>query len=428
MGIDLKTEEVLENIIEEGTKGEGGPEPGLNMPLPLPMGEAAASGGRRFEHLGTYAGTQLSESVIFAEEMRSINRRRAVSPKYKENLARVANFYKGLVKGRYSMQQLRENMMVDDFSVLLGDTLDRVLLAQYAKYQPSYRLFMRKRTVRDFRTVKGVRRSGGSRLSAVPESTTYNQDSVNESNYSYAVSKYGKLYKLTWEMTVNDDLDAFTSLPMEMAEDAIQTEMYQAASLYVANTTLFATNHSHNGNTYSNKGTAALSIAALEAAITAMLKYPGDNDMPLDNRPIKLVVGPGLWVRAAKMLSSVPLQWVGGGTNTAEPAFNVAASMLTLEMDPYIPVIDTTNGHTSWYLYSDPMRLPAVEYGLLRGHEQPQVFEKMPDARRMGGAGTAMDGAFADDTMGYKARHVFGGSHANATGGWRGAYWSDGTG
>jgi hypothetical protein len=34
---------------------------------------------------------------------------------------------------------------------------------------------------------------------------------------------------------------------------------------------------------------------------------------------------------------------------------------------------------------------------------------------------------FDDDTRGYKVRHVVGGSHANATKGWKYSYWSDGT-
>jgi hypothetical protein len=34
---------------------------------------------------------------------------------------------------------------------------------------------------------------------------------------------------------------------------------------------------------------------------------------------------------------------------------------------------------------------------------------------------------FDTDSMDYKVRHVVGGSHTNAVGGWRGTYWSDGS-
>src|SRR5690606_41289068 len=94
--------------------------------------------------------------------------------------------------------------------------------------------------------------------------------------------------------------------------------------------------------------------------------------------------------------------------------------------DPYIPVIDTTNGHTSWYLFSDPRRIHAAEYAYLRGYEQPQVFKRAPNAMRLGGGQVEED--FDTDSTGYKVRHVVGGSHANAAGGWRAAYWSDGSG
>jgi hypothetical protein len=328
------------------------------------------------------------------------------------------------------MRQVQEVMMSTEFSVLLGDTLDRVLLARYATYAPTYRLFLRGRTVRDFRAVGSVRRSTGGRLSAVPEGGDYKQEGLTEEAFTFAVKKYGKGYPLTWEMIVNDDLDAFTSLPDDMADDAIQTEMYLASSLYVANTTLFSTTHAHEGVNYSNKGTAKLSITALKDAFNAMLKFPGDKDKPLANQPIYLVVPPAGMIEAVRILSSEFLVLTGGDSATGSPAIAQPSrtgveGLLQVTVDPYIPVIDPVNGHNSWYLFSEPRRIHAAEYAWLRGYEQPQVFKRLANALRLGGGQVEED--FDTDSIGYKVRHVFGGSHANAAGGWRACYMSDGT-
>jgi hypothetical protein len=90
-----------------------------------------------------------------------------------------------------------------------------------------------------------------------------------------------------------------------------------------------------------------------------------------------------------------------------------------------MPILDDTNGHTSWYLFSDPSNgRHAAEVGFLRGYEAPQLFRRSPDVV----GGDPNQGAFDDDSIQWKIRHVFGGSHANAAGNWRFTYWSDGSG
>lgn len=423
--------EVLEGLLEEGSKPVAVP---TDKPVAIsqPVVESAPADPQRMQELGTYTGEQINSEIIFAGDGVNVSQfKHNTDPQYARKLAEAARFYKKLVQGKASMMQLREAMTSAEFSGLLGDTLDRVLLAQYATYQPTYRQFLRGRTARDFRTIGSVRRHGGKRLSLVPEHNTYPQGSVDESKYSYAVKKYGMTYALTWEMFINDDLEAFTSLPNDMADDAIQTEMYLASSLYVANTTLFNASHAVDGVNYSNKGTAALAIAALETAYNTMVKYPGDNGKPLNNAPIYLVTGPALALTATRILGDANVQWSGGDSTSgvkpiANTTINPLANRLTHIIDPYIPIIDTTNGHTSWYLFSNPAFIHGAEYAFLRGYEAPQIFMKQGNAVRMGGGG-AMDGDFDSDVVGYKSRHVFGGSHANSAGGWRGCYWSDGT-
>jgi hypothetical protein len=439
MPIDDVALQTLESIEEETSKfiERAGQGDGTEPITPAREGQQPSEGrdsGLAMEELGVYEGDQIDSSVIFAGEGPWMgSRRRKMSPQYAKGLAEAAKFYRAALDGRVSMRQVQEVMMSSEFSTLLGDTLDRVLLAKYATYAPSYRMFLRGRTVRDFRAVGTVRRNTGGRLSAVPEAGDYPQEGLTEESFTYTVGKYGKGYPLTWEMIINDDLDAFTSLPDDMADDAIQTEMYLASSYYVANTTLFATHAVTVGGTstnYSNKGTAALAYAALKDGINAMLQYPGDQNKPLNNMPIYLVVPPALAIEANRILSTQLLIVAGGDSTTgigavAQPARTGIEGMLQVIVDPYIPILDTTNGHNSWYLFSDPRRIHGAEYAFLRGFEQPQVFKRMPNAMRLGGGTVEED--FDNDSVGYKVRHVFGGSHANSTGGWRACYWSDGT-
>ncbi len=435
--VDDITLQTLESIEEEASQvltGNASPEgadPAVREGQPPEPVETRTP----MQHLASYSGDQINSEIIFANEGSPLGTdKREMTPQYARGLAEAARFFRRAKEGRVSMRQVQEVMMSSEFSVLLGDTMDRVLLAKYATYSPTYRQFLRGRTVRDFRAVGSVRRNTGGRLGSVPEGGDYPQEGLTEQNFTYSVGKYGKGYPITFEMIINDDLDAFTSLPDDMADDAIQTEMYLASSYYVANTTLFSTTHpvTVDGTTtnYSNKGTAKLAVASLEAGINAMLKFPGDADKPLNNMPIYLVIPPVLAITADKILGTLFLAWAGGDASAsavavAQPTRNALQGRLVPVIDPYMPVLDTTNGHTSWYLFADPRRIHGAEYAFLRGYEQPQVFKRMANAMRLGGGQVEED--FDTDSVGYKVRHIFGGSHANATGGWRGCYWSDGT-
>ncbi|MBZ0315090.1 MAG: Mu-like prophage major head subunit gpT family protein [Anaerolineae bacterium] len=414
--------DALDSIIESASKAA---EVKPAAVAPAALKEGAGNSAAPLEELGSYEGDQIDPQIIFAGEGQRLNTKRTMSPKYAVRLAEVATGYKRVISGRASLARwFTESMVSADFPVLLGDTLDRLVLTAYATYAPTYTAFMRRRTVRDFRSVGSVRRHGGSRLSEIRQATDYKYDALSESSLTYAVKKWGKLYKLTWEMIRNDDTDAFASLPGEMAEDARQTEMYYLSSLYVANATLF---QAARGAGMNNKLTAALTIAAIETGVNTMVAFAGDGDNPLNNTPIYLVVPPVLRIKAFRELGVLNLAGTAG-TVTLAGTTNVLAGELTIVVDPMIPILDPTNGNTSWYLFSDPNRLHAVEYAFLAGLEEPQIFMQSPNAIRLGGGGEdAMDGSFEDDSIGYKSRHVVGGAHTNATGGWKGCLWSDGS-
>lgn len=328
--------------------------------------------------------------------------------------------------GKRPMWHLREALSTSDFPLIFGDTLDRMMLADFKTFPSEWRRFMKTSVVPDFRSVKRFRTSDGDqRLTQVGQGESYPVGDIDEASYSYSVNKYGRRFDLLWEALQNDDLGALRDIPSKMARAARRTEDYFASSLYVANSTLYATNHSVNGTNYSNKLTTALTLTNLEAAYSAMMSYPGDANSdgttePIFNTPVFLVVPRKLKLTAEKIVGQI--------NYVDDTETNVLRGMFTIIVDPYIDIIDTTNGATSWYLYADPGDGHAVEVGFLRGHESPQMFMKSPNAVALsGGSSNPANGDFDTDSVGYKVRHVIGGSHANAVGGWRYTLWSDGS-
>lgn len=97
----------------------------------------------------------------------------------------------------------------------------------------------------------------------------------------------------------------------------------------------FDTDHvSGESGTQSNKGTSALDAAALQAAITAMMKFKDDRGRFLGVVPDLLVVPPDLQWTAMELLEST--YWPEEGTTTERMASNVLKGKLDLLVSPYL--------------------------------------------------------------------------------------------
>lgn len=358
------------------------------------------------------------------------------NPEYEMRLAEAQQFINSM-----TAQDLREAMSTSDFPLLFGDTIDRKMFATFRAIPAVWRNYIKvDNQIPDFRAVKRFRCTRGDGiLSDVPQGDSYPADSVTESQYSYSLGKKGKRRNFLWETLVNDDLGCLHSAPDDFAWQAANKEAQFASSLFVGNTTLYSTTHSVAGTNYSNLATStALTPDNLAAAISAMGLYPADDGAaPILNEPIFLVVGTlEMKFKAEQILNSITVAYDSiGDTDTIRgnlPTANIIPRSISSTMqvlrDPWMKYNDSTNYATSWYLFADPNMGWAVEMGFLAGHETPELFMKDSNQVLLGGGSTnPIDGDFDNDAVGYKVRHVMGGSHTNAVGGWRFTYWAHNT-
>lgn len=325
---------------------------------------------------------------------------------------------------------MKEAMTTSDFPVLFGEILDRQLLAGFKDTPQVMAQVLRRATVRDFRTVQRFEISNGDqKLEQVGEKGEYLASSRDENPFTYAVKKYGRQFDISWEALINDDLGALTDTPMRFAKAARRTEEFFLTSLY------WDTNGPLDAYfSVANGGAAVaanpLTIANLETAVEAMAGFLDRNGSPITNRPKFLMIPPALEMTARQILTSANKMWLSTGDGDVAPApfptTNVISQFgLQLLINPWIPIIADTGtvGATTWVLFSDPGEIAAGEFGLLRGHESPELFMKAADQSRVGGGlASPMDGDFATDNIFYKVRHVLGGVTLSG----RAGYASDG--
>ena len=373
----------------------------------------------------------LREMMEGFEGYRSVREARK-SPDLDARLLEVANLINnesGFPAHRHEYL-LKEAMTTADFPYLFGEILDRQLLQGFKDTPQVMAQVCRRGTVRDFRTVHRYEISNGDQyLDQVSEKGEYLASDRDEARYTYALLKYGRQFDISWEAMVNDDLGALSDTPMRFAKAARRTEERFITSLFWnAAGPLDAYFSAANGG--AAVAANPLTIANLETAVEAMAAYTDQGGSPIMNRPKYLVIPPALEFTARQILSSANKQWLwpenDEGGPFAYPTTNVIAQYgLELIINPWIPIICTTGtiGATTWALFSSPADIAAAEFGLLRGHESPELFMKSSDQTRVGGGLTSpMDGDFATDNIFYKVRHVLGGVTLSG----RAGYASDG--
>ena len=340
---------------------------------------------------------------------------------YRQRLAETMQFIREYRAGHVAPARFREAMTTSDFPILLGGVIDRTLLGGYREYPASFEMWCKiNRNITDFRTIsRGFLNLADGALDTVAQQEEYQAAGAGEGQYTYAVQKYGRKFKFSWESFVNDNLGAFSEVPMALGRAARRTTARFATSLICGaagpNPVFFS---AANGNMM-NGGNSALSQASLAAAANLLAQQMDNGGEPIFNDPAVLVVPPSLKLTAMQIVNALQIraQTAGGadvGGTVQLDTVNLFQN-LKIAVEPYISRIITagTVGRTSWFLAADPAQSerPAVEIGFLQGHEEPQIAMKSPNAVMVGGGDVnAFAGDFDTDSIEFRVRHIVGGT------------------
>lgn len=313
-----------------------------------------------------------------------------------------------------------ETMTTSDFPILLGAAYGRELLAEYEGIAPVWQRFSARRVRPNFKAGKLVELLGGrAELDKVAEASEYPARKVLEGGYEWKVDKYGARIPLTWEMLVNDELDAFRDLPTRLATAARETEdIVTARALFNADGTGVNTDFFKAGNGNA-PATAELTSESLEAALQAISTRKDSEGRPVIVSGAVLVVPPSLEMTARRILNATEIRRQSGtgsgSTITTEP--NYMRGMVELVVNPWFAYVAPTLA-TTWFVLPNPNSArPAVVTGFLRGNEAPDLRVKADTGNRVGGGAVAPEeGSFDDDTVQYRVRHSIGAATVIPTG------------
>jgi len=306
-----------------------------------------------------------------------------------------------LVRMRESLgTNFREAVMDSTtFAVALGDSITRRMLADY-NTPGQYDVWRNAANVvplTDFRTQHRTRWGGFGDLPVVAEGADYLDGVVpDDEEATYKAAKTGRLSKVTMEMIRGDDVGLIRQIPTKLSRAAKRTLAKFVLDFYRANAAIYDTKalfHVDHGNL----GSAALSAAAWSAARQAIMKQveAGSNE--------RLGIPPKfLWVPSDLEEAAFEL-FKQRGTNNDQGFIQTQAPTI-------VPVWYWTDAN-DWVASCDKLDIPSIEVGFLDGREEPEIF--VQDNPTVGSL-------FANDSITYKIRHVYGGAVTDFRGTYKG--------
>jgi len=232
--------------------------------------------------------------------------------------------------------------------------------------------------VRDFKEHTTYSLTGDHEYLEVGAGGELKHGTAGERSYANQAKTYGRMFSITRQDIINDDLDALTAVPRRIGRGAMLKLNDVFWTTFLDNSSFFAAG---NNNVVTGAGS-ALALAGLEAVEVVFANQTDPDGKPLGIMPAILLVPPTLRHTARQLMNSGAIVT---GEDTTIPAGNTFQGAFTVESSPYM---ENTSyiGYSSaaWYLLADPMTMPVVTIAFLNGMESPTIETADADFNTLG--------------------------------------------
>ncbi|MGE0042401.1 MAG: hypothetical protein AB7H88_08195 [Vicinamibacterales bacterium] len=256
-----------------------------------------------------------------------------------------------------------------DFPSLLTETGNRVLRQAYDAAQSGVRAIARQTTARDFRPLNKLSLSAAPGLLKVNEHAEITRGTMAATKESYSLETYARIFALSRNAIINDDLGAFVDFTRRQGQVAAELVASKLVALLTSNPTMSDSTALFHAD-HANLGTAAvINVTSLGEALSLMrLQTVAMDDgtggtngtMPINAVPKFLLVPAALEV--------VAKQYVAQVNATKASDINPFSSELEVVVDPRLDA----SSATAWYLAADPAVIDTLEYAYLDDAPGPQ--------------------------------------------------------
>lgn len=304
------------------------------------------------------AGIPVAEPAPGAQELRGYSMVEMARESLRRESSSTVNFGDNMELARAAINS------TSTFPAIMANLANKSVMVGFNEAETTYQIWAGKGSNRDFKEAARVALSEAGNLELVPEGGQFQQDFLGEASARTKVATYGKLFSLTRQAIINDDLGLFSKIATKYGSAAkrlVNKMVYAQLTGNVKmqdNVALFDSKHGNVAATGE-----ALSVKAIAKAITAMRRQKGiTGDATLNITPKYLVVPPELEMTAYQIVNSTAaVDGVNSGVvNPYKGRFVVVADAELTDPD-------------AWYLVADATQHDTIEVTYLNGVETPRL-------------------------------------------------------
>lgn len=298
------------------------------------------------------------------------------------DLCRAAITLSGQQIPRDTKDMIRAAFSTTSLPIAFGSSIEKTALQAFQDTPSTWRLFGRAMPVGNFREHRAVRPYHTSgRFSEVGADGELKHTAPTEETYPHSAKTHGRMFSITRQDIINDDIGAVLELARELGRQGMATVSDLFWTLVLSNPSNFF--HDDNSNLLTGGGS-ALDIDALSDAIAKMRAQVDGDGNAIDINPFALVVPPDLEATARQIVRSTEVQRDVSETDN-RPMGNPWRDTLQLGVESRLNNAKITGGSsTHWYLTANPANVPAVLVSFLNGAESPTVEQAETPANVLG--------------------------------------------
>lgn len=270
---------------------------------------------------------------------------------------------------------IRAQHATGDFPGILANVIDKAIRVMYEQANETWRAVSRVGSVNDFRQGLRPAMTAFDDLLVVPEGGEYKHGEQGDVFEPIQAQKWGRIFSITREALLADDMSAFTDQAMRLAMSASRVVGDQVWAVYTGNPTLSQDGVPLFDALHNNIGTAGAPSVTTLSEMRKLMRVQTDpsGKSTLGVAPALLIVPP-IWETEA--LTLVTAQNLDYTVNTGS---EITQQQAANQFGTLTPVVEhrlggVTGNDTKWFMQASPTGpFPLLEVAFVRGQETPAI-------------------------------------------------------
>jgi ATP-dependent protease ClpP protease subunit len=254
-----------------------------------------------------------------------------------------------------------------DFTRILANVANKAMLKGYEEAGETFQQWTAAGSLPDFKPQSRVDLNLFPSLAKVEEGAEYTYGTIGDRGESIQLATFGRLFSVTRQAIINDDMSAMVRVPQRMGRAAIRTIGNLVYAVLTQNP-LMADGENLFSAAHNNDGGDILSIDGLDAGRVAMALQQDPDGIAsggLNIRPSFLLVPVALEGEARILLNS---QYVPGETFVPNKVAGMAQIISDARLDAH--------SSSEWYLAASPSLYDTIEVAYLNGVQSPVLEQR----------------------------------------------------